>query len=64
MEIRNTLTVTRGKGEGDNRGKKGKGHQGTCIKDPGTKTMGERIECGRQGLVGWGRVMGLEMGTM
>ena len=22
---------------GDNRGKKGKGHQGTCIKDPGVE---------------------------
>ena len=44
--------------EGDNRGKKGKDHQGTCIKDPWTKTMGERIECRRWGWVGQGRVMG------
>ena len=29
-------TVTIGE-RGDNRGKKGKGHQGTCIKDPWTK---------------------------
>ena len=36
MEIKNKLTVT--KGEGNNRGKKGKGHQGTCVKDPWTKT--------------------------
>ena len=33
--------VTRG--EGDNEGKKGKGHQGTCIKDPWTKTAGGRV---------------------
>ena len=32
-EIKNKLTVTRGEGERDNRGKKGKGDQGTCIKD-------------------------------
>ena len=31
MEIKNNLTVTRG--ERDNGGKKGKCHQGTCIKD-------------------------------
>ena len=33
IEIKNKLTVTRGEGEGDKRGKRGKGHQGTCIKD-------------------------------
>ena len=27
------MTITRGDGEGDNRGKKGKGHQGTYVKD-------------------------------
>ena len=46
-------------GEGDNRGKKGKGRQGTCINDPWTKTMGQRkTECGRWQWVGQGRVMG------
>ena len=35
-------------GERDNGGKKGKGHQGTYIKDPQTKPMGcDRIEYGR-----------------
>ena len=39
-------------------GKKRKGHQGTCMKDPGTKTWGRgRIECGRWGWVGQERVM-------
>ena len=32
--------LTRGTGEGNNQGKKGKGHQGTCIKDPWTKPKG------------------------
>ena len=36
-------------GEGDNVGKKGKGRQGTCIKDPWTKAS--RIEGGRWGWV-------------
>ena len=35
---------------GDNVGKKGKGHQGTCIKYPWTKPKEGRIEGGR----GWG----------
>ena len=44
--------------EGDKGGKKRKGHQGTCIMDPWTRTMvGGRIECGRWGRVGQGRVM-------
>ena len=34
MERKNKPTVTRGEGEGDNGEKKGKGPQGTCIKDP------------------------------
>ena len=55
MEIKNKLTVTRG--EGDNRGKKGKSHQGTCIKDPWTKPKGRRIEGGRWEWVGRGKVM-------
>ena len=33
--------------EGNNMGKKGKGHQGTCMKDPWTKPKGGRIEGGR-----------------
>ena len=42
------MTITRGR-EGDKRGKKRKGHQGPCIKGPGTKPKGERIEGGRWG---------------
>ena len=33
----------------DNGGKRGKGHQGTCIKDTWTKPKGGRIEGGKQG---------------
>ena len=34
IKIKNKLTVTRGEGEGEGKwGKKGKGHQGTCIND-------------------------------
>ena len=65
MEIKDKLTVTRSGGRGIT-GQRGKGSsQGTCIKDPWPKTMGfgERIECGRWGWVGLGRVLGREMGT-
>ena len=48
---KNKLTVTRGTGVGDN-GEIGKGHQGTCIKDPWTKPKEGRIEGGRWGWVG------------
>ena len=41
------------RGEGDNGGKKGKGHPGTCIKDPWTKAKGIGLAGGRWG--GWGR---------
>ena len=34
------------------RGKKGKGHQETCIKYPWTKPKGGRIESGRWGRAG------------
>ena len=37
MEIKKKLIVIRGEGQGDNGGKKGKGRQGTCVKDPWTK---------------------------
>ena len=40
IEIQNKLTVTRGEEVVDNAGKEGKGHQGTCIKDPWTKPKG------------------------
>ena len=56
--MKNKLTVTRGEGERGNMGKKGKGHQGTCMKDPWTKPKGGRTECGRWGWVGWSRVVG------
>ena len=40
MEIKNKLTVTRGEQSGNNGAKKGKSHQGTCIKEPWIKTPG------------------------
>ena len=40
-------------GEGNNGGKKGKGHLGTCIKDSWTKPKVGRTEGRRWG--GWGR---------
>ena len=43
--------------EGKNVGKKGKGHQETCIKDPWTKPKWGRIEGGRWGEVGQWRVL-------
>ena len=54
MEIKNKLTVTRGEvGREVTGGKKGKGCQGTCIKDPWTKAKDGRIEGGR-----WGNAVG------
>ena len=44
MEIKNKLMVT--KGEGDNREKKEKGFQGTCIKGPETKKNGGGLNVG------------------
>ena len=46
-EIKNKQTVTRGEGRGDNGGKKGKGRQRTCIKDPWTKPKGGRMKGGK-----------------
>ena len=44
---------------GQNEGKGAKISQGTCIKDPWTRTMEVgRIECGRGGWAGKGRAMG------
>ena len=46
-------------GEGDNWGKKGKSHQGTCIKDPWTKPKGVGLRVGRRDEWGgrvWGRM--------
>ena len=64
MEIENKLIVTRGEGRGGQWGEKGKS-QGTCTKDTWTKTMEwvRRIECGRWGRVGQGRVMREKMRT-
>ena len=47
----------------NNGGKKGKDHQGICIKDPWTKPNTGRIEDGRWGWVGQGRLVGVEMET-
>ena len=56
IEIKNNLTVNRGKGgKMNNRGKKGKGHQGTCIKDTWTKPKWGRIKGGRWGSLGRGK---------
>ena len=46
-----SIKVTSGEVGGDNGGK-GKGHQGTCIKDPWTKPKGNKIEGGRWGWLG------------
>ena len=53
MEIRNKVTVTRGKGRGGNREEKGNGHSGTCIKDTWTKPNGVRLMVG--GWDGWSK---------
>ena len=50
--------VTRGEKGEDNGWKRGKGHQGTCIKYPWTKPKGSRIEGGRQGWLVLGGVVG------
>ena len=55
MEIKNKLTVTRGEREGTNGGKGEGASQGTFVKDPWTKTMGEG---GSGGWVGQRRVIG------
>ena len=47
---------TERRGEEDNRGKKVKGHQGTCMRNPWAKSKDGRIEGGRWGWMGWGRV--------
>ena len=39
IEIKNNVTVIRGEGGGYSEAKKGKGGQGTRIKEPWTKTM-------------------------
>ena len=48
----------RGRGEGDNRGNKGKGHQGTYIEETRTKTKGVGLRVG--GREGWGMGSGGE----
>ena len=56
MEIKKRLTVVRGTGGGDNGGRKGKGHQGTCIKGTRTKPKGGRIEGERGREKWWGKM--------
>ena len=46
--------VAGGEWGGDNGGKKGKGHPGTCIKDPWTKPNGSRIDGRRWEWMGCG----------
>ena len=47
-----------GGGEEDNGGKQGRGHQGTCIKDPWAKPKGGRTEGGKWGWIGWRKAEG------
>ena len=49
--MKNKVTITRGEGEGDNGGKKGKSCQGTCVKDTWTKLkgIGSRVGGGDRG---------------
>ena len=62
MDIKKELTVPEGSGEKGNGEKKRKGHQGTCIKDPWTKTTDGGKE--RMWEVGVGRAgNGRKMGT-
>ena len=47
MEIKNKLTVTSGMGGEGQQVKEGEGYgQGTCIKDPWTRTMGSGLTVG------------------
>ena len=53
--MKDKLTVTRGEVGGDIGGLRGKGHQGTCIKDTWTKPKGSRVGGGdswSRGVVG------------
>ena len=43
---------------GSDRGKMGKGHGGTCVKDPWTKPKGGRSDGDRWGVWGRGNVVG------
>ena len=45
-------------GGGNNEGKKGNVHQGTCIKDPWAKPKGGRTEGGKWGWIGWRKAEG------
>ena len=54
IEIKNKMTVTRGKAEGENGGTKGDGHQGTYIKGTWTSQRGVGSRMG--GVDGWGGV--------
>ena len=47
-----------GSEEGNNRGKKGKGNQGTSKKGPWTKSKGGKIEGGEEGVDGAGECDG------
>ena len=44
--------------------RRGKGCEGTCIKDSWTKPNGRRLEGGRWVLVGWERVEGGKWGQL
>ena len=58
-EIKNKLTVARGKEGRALGGGKGKGHQGKCLKDTWTKPKRDRTEGGRWGWDGeWWRENG------
>ena len=46
--MKNKLTVTRREWGGDNWGKREKGHQGTCRKDPWTQPKRVGLRVGRE----------------
>ena len=52
IEIKSKLTVARGEVGEDKRGEKGRGCQGTCIKDTWTKPKEGRFKGGRWGWLG------------
>ena len=64
MEIKNKLTEPERRGEEYNGAKNGKDHQGTCIKDTWTRTMGRGgLNAGGGGMWG-GRVVGRKWGQL
>ena len=59
IEIKNKLTVTRGK-EGGDMGGKGEGFSGRCTKDTWTKPNRGKIKGGEWGWLGWREMVGVK----